>query len=133
LCSTYGEDAAQENKNQEIDMLKKTTASVGLAVAASAGVLLFTGSPASAQTISASAQTPTAYVQTTGTSTGRHWKDHRDDSWGHHSARYWDEYWRHHRHHRHSHHHGWKQNHSDNAATHQVVISRSTTKVSVGG
>jgi hypothetical protein len=129
----YGDDAAPENKNQEIGMLKKTTASVGLAVAASAGVLLFTGSPASAQTIPASAQTTTAYVQTTGTSAERHWNDHRNDSWGHHRRHpdhYWDGHWRHHRHYRH-HHHGWKQNHNSFSTDRIVTSSTTITKVSI--
>jgi hypothetical protein len=129
----YGNGAAHRDKNQEIDMLKKTTASVGLAVAASAGVLLFTGPPASAQTVPASARTSTAYVQTTGMSNERHWNDHRDGSWGHHSYRSWDARWRHHPHHRHFHHHGRAQHHHSHATSHQVVISSSITKVSIGG
>jgi hypothetical protein len=133
----YGNGAAHRDKYQEIDMLKKTTASVGLAVAASAGVLLFTGPPASAQTVPASAQTSTAYVQTTGTSNERHWSDHRDGTWGHRSYHHRDAYWRHHRHHGHhrhygpGHHHtGWSQHHRGDATTHQVVISSTTIKVS---
>lgn len=111
-------------------MLKKTTVSAGLAAAASAGVLLLTGSPASAQAGPASAPTSTGHVQTTGTSADRHWNDHRNDFrgrwWGH----AWGENWRHHPRH-HVHNRGWKQAHRD--ATVVIKSSTTTTKVSVGG
>jgi hypothetical protein len=119
-------------------MLKKTTVSVGLAAAASAGVLLFTGSPASAQTIPA--QNLAAYGQTTGTSPAeRHWRGHEDDIRGHWWGNEWGENWRHHRrhhvHHRgwshHGHHRDWTKSH--NTSHHVVIKSTNVTKVSVGG
>lgn len=113
-------------------MLKKTTASVGLAVAASAGVLLFTGSSASAQTAPVSAKSTPAYVQTTMTSTehlstehpslghqsagqqpiGHYWGHPRDDLWGHGWGHHWNGHWGHHRQwHQHGHQHGHQQGH----------------------
>jgi hypothetical protein len=66
-------------------MTKKTIASVGLAAAATAGALLLTGSPASAQTAHASGP---AHVRTSVVA------DHyRGDRWGHR--------WGHHRYHEH--------------------------------
>jgi phage terminase Nu1 subunit (DNA packaging protein) len=76
------------NKNQEIDMVKKTIASVGLAAAATAGALLLTGSPASAQTTPASARANVAYVQTSAVSTERHPGDDWGYRWGHHRSYY---------------------------------------------
>jgi len=72
-------------------MMNKTIASVGLAAAATAGALLLTGSPASAQTT----QTPgTAPVRTSVVADhhyrDHHRADHRHYRWGHH--RYHDHY-----------------------------------------
>jgi hypothetical protein len=103
------------NEYGEIDMLKKTIASVGLAAAATAGALFLGGSPASAQTTQASARSDVAYVQTIATSTKRHHADHR----GHRSSHY-----------RHHHHHGWK--HSNHADHHvRIVIHNSNNNVAV--
>jgi hypothetical protein len=96
------------NENQEIDMMKKTVASLGIAAAASAGALLLTGSPASAQTTPASARAGVAYVHT---SAERRYGDHRGhDHWR-------GDYYRHH--------HGWNRNGDDT----RIVISNTNIAV----
>lgn len=57
-------------------MMKKMIATLGLAVAASAGALVLTGSPASAQTTQAPARASVVHVQTS-TVADRHFRDHR--------------------------------------------------------
>jgi hypothetical protein len=82
-------------------MFKKTVASVGLAVAATAGAAFLMGSPASAETLPASAQATAAnvqtaaadihtaaHVQTREASTARHSADYRDRT----DYRYGDRY-----------------------------------------
>lgn len=98
-------------------MMKKTIASVGLAAAATAGALLLTGSPASAQTTPASARANVAYVQTSAVSTEHRWGDHRGHRYGHHRnyQRYHHPYW--YRHY--------------NVDLHRVVIRNSNTNVAI--
>jgi hypothetical protein len=110
------------NKKQEIDMLKKTIASVGLAAAATAGALFLGGSPASAQTTQASARSDVAYVQTIAASKERHHADQR----GHRSSHYRHYYgWRHIKHH--------AGRHSDHNTGYysRIVIHDSNTNVAV--
>jgi len=95
-------------------MMKKTVASLGVAAAASAGVLLLTGSPASAQTTPASARSDLAYVQT---SEGAQWRHHG----GHH-------HWRgHHYGYHHGYHHGWNRDGGD------IRIVVGDTHISIDG
>jgi hypothetical protein len=76
-------------------MMKKTIASVGLAAAATAGALLLTGSPASAQTTQAPARADVAYVQANAVAE-HHFGDYRGHRWGYGRDRY---FYRHHHHH----------------------------------
>lgn len=103
-------------------MMKKTIASVGLAAAATAGALLLTGSPASAQTTQAPTRTGVAYVQTSAVAE-HHTRDHRDhrDHWGHRWG-YDRDYYRSH------HHHG---NHHVNVDRNRIVISSTNTNIAV--
>jgi hypothetical protein len=66
-------------------MMKKTIATVGLAAAATAGGLLLTGSPASAQTTPASARANVAYVHASAVS-----EHYRGDRGGYRYGRYRD-------------------------------------------
>jgi hypothetical protein len=109
-------------------MMKKTIASVGLAAAATAGALLLTGSPASAQTTQAPTRTGVAYVQTSAvaehhTRDNRDHRDYRDyrDHWGHRWG-YDRDYYRSH------HHHG---NHHVNVDRNRIVISSTNTNIAV--
>ena len=123
-------NAPYRNKIGEIDMLKKTIASVGLAAAATAGALFLGGSPASAQTTQASAQSDVAYVQTIATSKKSHYADHH----GHKATHHWHYYygWKHNKHHADHHHAGHHADH--NTGYHgRIVIHNSNTNVAVSG
>jgi hypothetical protein len=103
-------------------MLKKTIASVGLAAAATAGALFLGGSPASAQTTQASAQSDVAYVQTIATSKDRHHADHHGHQASHHRYHYG---WKYNKHHA-GHHAGHNYGHHG-----RIVIHNSNTNVAV--
>lgn len=98
-------------------MMKKTIASVGLATAATAGALLLTGSPASAQTTQTPARADVAYVQTSAVARHHHPRDHRGHRWGYDRGYY-----------RHHHHHG---NHHVNVDLNRIVISSTNTNIAV--
>lgn len=77
-------------------MMKKTIASVGIAAAASAGALLLTGSPASAQTTPASARADVAYVQHAQVRGDDHFRSHRwhhDEDHYRHDYYHWNHHW----------------------------------------
>lgn len=97
-------------------MMKKTIASVGIAAAASAGALLLTGSPASAQTTPASARVGVAYVQQAQDRGDHHFSGHR---W-HHDEDYY--YQRHH-------HHGWNHHWNRNVDDTRIEISNGSIHV----
>lgn len=104
-------------------MMKKTIASLGIAAAASAGALLLTGSPASAQTTPASAQGGVAYAQQVQVRADHHFRSHR---WHHDEHRYY--YW--HRHHYYQHRdHGWNRGWDRNAGHTRIEINNGSTDV----
>lgn len=96
-------------------MMKKTVASLGIAAAASAGALLLTGSPASAQT-TASARTAAYAQQAQGHG------DHR----GHGRVHHWHHDGDYYGHHHHSWYRNWNRDYDDT----RVVISH--TNVTIG-
>lgn len=100
--------------------MKKAIASVGLAVAATAGAFLLTGPSASAQTTQTPARADVAYVQTSAVAyhhprpdRGHRWGYDRGYGWGHH---------RHHPHH-------WNR-HFD-VDVHRITISSANTDIAV--
>jgi Ni/Co efflux regulator RcnB len=95
-------------------MMKKTVASLGIAAAASAGALLLTGSPASAQTttVARTVASGQGYAQQSG-----HYGDHRGHGRVHHWHHHGDYY---------GHHHHWYRGYDD------TRIEISDTHVSVG-
>jgi len=103
-------------------MMNKTVASVGIAAAASAGALLLTGSPASAQTTPVSARTVADAQE------AQHQGDHR----GHGRVHHWHhdgDYYGHH-------HHGWSRSWNRDHRDHddiRIVIRDSDTAIAVRG
>jgi hypothetical protein len=102
-------------------MMKKTVASVGIAAAASAGALLLTGSPASAQTTPASARATVTYVQQAqhhgddrGHGRVHHWH-HDGDYYGRHDGDYYG---------RHDH-YRWNRDYDDT----RIVISNNNVSI----
>jgi hypothetical protein len=99
-------------------MMKKTVASLGIAAAASAGALLLTGSPASAQT-TASART-VAYAQQA---------DHHADHRGHGRIHHWHhdgDYYGYYGHHHHSWSRHWNRDYDDT----RIEISNTNVSIS---
>jgi hypothetical protein len=119
----WPESPAKSQPDKEIDVLKK--ASVGLAIAASAGALL-TSSPASAQNIPASAQAKAAYLQTTGVAMSSDW------GWRHHRFRHHHHRFHHHRFHHHRFHNfGGNVNVNRNRNVNIIRIGISNTNTNI--